>query len=181
MWRKRIELNEQRERIIHDVERSRKRTMDRAVRLLTLKPRSVGELRERLLEKSWTNDEIVDAVIERLKEYNYLNDEQFARDAAMSRLRQRPQGRRKLEHTLNQKKLDKDVVKDAIESAFEQMPEGELIKTAIEKRIRLKGRPNSRDDLKKFNDYLLRRGFSYESIREGMSNIGSPADDDTQE
>jgi regulatory protein len=181
MWRKRIELNEQRERVIHDIERSRKRTMDRAVRLLTLKPRSVGELRDRLLEKSWTNDEKEDAVNERQKDYNYLNDEQFARDAAASRLRQRPQGRRKLEHTLNQKKLDKDVVKDAIESAFEQMPEGELIKTAIEKRIRLKGRPQTRDELKKYYDYLLRRGFSYESIREGMSNIGGPTDDDTQE
>ena len=58
------------------------------------------------------------------------------------------------------------------------MPEDELIKTAIEKRIRLKGRPKTRDDLKKFYDYLLRRGFSYESIREGMADIGNRDEED---
>ena len=43
--------------------------MNRAVKLLAAKPRSIRELRERLLEKLWTNDEIVDRVIEKLKEY----------------------------------------------------------------------------------------------------------------
>jgi regulatory protein len=171
MWRKRAEVKRDVERDIHDSERSRKRTMDRAVRLLAAKPRSITELRDRLLEKLWTNEEIVDTVIEKLKEYKYLDDEQFARDTAASKLRQRPQGRRRLEHTLSQKKLDKYVVKEAVDSAFEKMPESELVKTAIEKRLRLKGHPTSRDDLKKFYDYLLRRGFSYETIREGMARI----------
>ena len=62
-------------------------------------------------------------------------------------------------------------MKEAIENAFEKMPEDELIKTAIEKRLRLKGRPQSRDELKKFNDYLLRRGFSYDLIRDHLSTI----------
>ena len=63
MWRKRLELAEQKERIIKDVARSRERTMNRAVKLLAAKPRSVRELRERLLEKSWTNEAIVDGVL----------------------------------------------------------------------------------------------------------------------
>jgi regulatory protein len=142
--------------------------MDRAVRLLAARPRSVTEPRDRLLEKSWTNHEIVGEVIERLTEYNYLDDEQYARDTAASKLRQRPQGRRRLEQTMAGKKLDKQVVSDAIDSAFQQMPEAELIKIAIEKRVRLKGVPKTRDELKKFYDYLLRRGFGYDIIRENM-------------
>ena len=40
MWRKRLEFKEDKERIIKDVEKSRQRTLDRAVNLLTYKPRS---------------------------------------------------------------------------------------------------------------------------------------------
>jgi regulatory protein len=172
MWRKRIELKEDRERVIKDVEKARERTMNRAVKLLAAKPRSIGELRERLLEKNWTNDAIVDGVLEKLKSYNYLNDEQFARDVALSNLRQKPQGKRRLKQTMSRKKLDRETVDAAIESAFEKVPEADLLDVAIEKRLRLKGRPDTREDLKKFYDHLLRLGFDYSLIREKLSNLG---------
>ena len=105
MWRKQYKALDETKRVVKDVERSRERTMNRAVRLLAAKPRSVRELRERLLEKLWTNDEIVESVIEKLKEYKYLDDEQFARDVALSKLRQKPQGKRRLQQTMSQKKL----------------------------------------------------------------------------
>ena len=82
MWRKRLELKADKDRIIADVEKARERTMNRAVKLLAAKPRSVGELRERLLEKNWTNEAIVDRVIAKLEEYKYLDDQQFAADLA---------------------------------------------------------------------------------------------------
>ena len=92
MWGRRRQPVDEEKRVVSDAARSRKRTMDRAVKLLAAKPRSVRELRDRLLEKLWTNEEIVDAVIDKLKVYKYLDDEQFARDAAVSKLRQKPQG-----------------------------------------------------------------------------------------
>jgi len=164
MWRKRNRPTDETERVIANPEKARERTMNRAVMLLAAKPRSIAELRERLLEKSWTNSEIVDAVIEKLSEYKYLDDRQYAADLAVSKLRQRPQGRRRLQQTLSQKKLDKDVVDEAISSAFEKLPETELIDQAIEKQIRLKGKPKTREEVKKFYDHLLRRGFSYDLV-----------------
>ena len=145
--------------------------MNRAVKLLAAKPRSVLELRERLLEKLWTNEEIVDAVLEKLKEYKYLDDQQYARDLAVSKLRQKPQGKRRLKQSLSQKKLDKEIVDQAIVSAFEKLPEDELIDQAIEKRLRLKGKPETREDLKKFYDHLLRQGFAFDLIRIKVSEI----------
>lgn len=146
--------------------------MDRAVRLLAAKPRSISELRVRLLEKSWTNVAIVDVVMEKLKEYKYVDDEQYARDLAASKLRQKPQGRRRLQQSLAQKQLDKETVKHAMEAAFAKMPESELIDQAIEKRIRLKGVPETREEKKKLIDHLLRRGFSYDLIGQKMREIG---------
>ena len=139
MWGKRHKKINDEDRVVKDEVRSRERTMSRAVNLLAAKPRSVRELRDRLLEKLWTNDEIVDAVVEKLKEYKYLDDEQYARDLAVSKLRQKPQGKRRLQQTMSQKKLDKETVDAAIAEAFEKLPEDELIDVAIAKRLRLRG------------------------------------------
>lgn len=173
MWRRRLQSDVTRERIVTDRERSRERTMNRAVKLLAAKPRSVAELRERLLEKLWTDAEIVDAVIEKLKEYKYLDDEQYARNVALSRLRQKPQGKRRLQQTMSQKKLDKATVEAAISEAFEKLPEVELIDQAIAKRLRIKGKPETRGELKKFYDHLMRQGFGYGLIRDKMNSVVS--------
>ncbi len=178
MWRKRISLTEDKDRIIKDVEKARERTMNRAVKLLAAKPRSIGELRERLLEKNWTDGAIVDGVLGKLQEYGYLDDAQYARDLAVSKLRQKPQGKRRLQQAMSQKKLDRETIESAVNSAFEKMPEAELIDAAIEKRLRLKGRPKTRDDVKKFYDHLLRQGFGFDLIRQKISEIAKPIDDE---
>ncbi|MCU1288133.1 MAG: regulatory protein RecX [Acidobacteria bacterium] len=167
------EESEDEPREIKDVEKARRRTFDRAVNLLTYKPRSENELRQRLLEKNWTNAEIVEAVLAKLKEYNYLNDEQFAREFAASRLRQKPIGKRVLKQKLGLKKLDKETVDAALEQAFEETPEADVIERAIEKRLRLKGKPQTREDSKKFYDYLLRQGFSYDLVSSKMREIAA--------
>lgn len=172
MWHKRKRTNDDAERVITDVERARERTMNRALKLLAAKPRSVGELKERLLEKTWTSAQIVDSVIEKLSEYKYLDDEQFAADLATSMLRQRPQGKRRIKQALSQKKLPNETVDKAMGAAFEKLPEEELLERAVEKRLRLKGKPQTRDDVKKFSDHLLRRGFSYDLVLTKLREIG---------
>lgn len=159
-------------------EKARTKTFDRAVNLLTYKARSIKELRERLLEKSWTNEQIVDEVIEKLKGYNYLNDETFAKNVAASQLRQKPMGKRLLQQKLSMKKLDKETVETALEKAFEDTPEDELIDRAIAKRLRLKGKPKDRDEAKKFYDYLLRQGFSYDLVSGKMRELAKIEEED---
>lgn len=181
MWQRRKRKVNDDERVVKNVERSRTRTMNRAVKLLAAKPRSVAELRGRLLEKLWTNERIVDGVIEKLKEYKYLDDDQYARDLAVSKLRQKPQGRRRLQQTMSQKQLDKDIVTTAIAEAFEKLPEETLIDEAIRKRLRLKGKPATRDETKKFLDHLLRQGFGYDLIREKMAAIRVLTVEDTDQ
>lgn len=182
MFRKYRKPIEDEDRVITDPLRSRERTMNRAVKLLAAKPRSIGELRTRLLEKRWTNEEIVDAVIEKLREYKYLDDLQFASDLALSKLRQKPQGKRKLAFDLSRKQLEPETLASAIDAAFEKMPEPELLEIAVEKRVRLKGIPETPADKKKFVDHLLRQGFDYGLIREQLATLakGSDAADDPE-
>lgn len=177
MWRKRKAKIADEDRKIADPARARERTMNRAIKLLAAKPRSVRELRERLLEKSWTDPSIVDSILEKLKEYKYLDDRQFAADVAMSKLRQKPQGKRRLQQAMSRKKLERPLVDEAIKAAFEKLPEEELINEVIAKRLRLKGKPETREDTKKFYDHLLRQGFGYDLVRERVRSFADLTDD----
>lgn len=170
-WKKNDSGEDVEPREIADPVRARERTMNRAVKLLAAKPRSVEELRGRLLEKSWTNAEIVASVIETLSTYKYLDDKQYASDLAASKLRQKPIGKRRLQQSMSMKQLDSEIVSEAIQAPYEKMPEGELIDRAIEKRLRLKGAPETREDTKKFYDYLMRQGFDYGLIRDKMGRV----------
>jgi regulatory protein len=147
-----------------DQEKARSRTLQRAVKLLAAKPRSVEELRERLLEKQWTDDEAADYAIKKLTEYGYLNDEQFALSFAQARVRQKPVGRQRLARDLQTKKIDKELAAATLEKVFDETPEDKLIDEAIEKRVRLRGRPTTRQETKSLFDHLLRRGFSFDLI-----------------
>jgi len=147
-----------------DPEKARAKTMKRAGNLLAAKPRSINELRERLLEKEWTNEEIVEGVIAKLGEYGYVNDERFAFGYASSRVRQKPLGRGRLLRDLQLKKVDRETADEAVRLVFEETPEEELIDRAIQKRMRLRGVPQTRPETKSLFDHLLRQGFSFDLV-----------------
>jgi regulatory protein len=151
--------------------------MERALRLLSYKPRSIEELRGRLLEKDWADEAAVNQVIARLKELGYLNDEQFAITFATSRLTAKPLGPTRLRRDLQRKKLPSQTVENTIDEAYELQSEEELIDRALDKRIRLRGRPSTRQESKKLFDYLLRRGFNYDLVLRKVRELGSGVED----
>jgi len=146
----------------------RRKTFERAVKLLAAKPRSVAELRERLLQGKGVraNESIVETVIARLREYGYLDDERFAFSYASSKVKQRPIGRRRLQRDLKLKQVENSVADEALELVYAETPEEQLIDRAIEKRIRLRGRPKTRAEAKSLFDHLLRQGFGFELVSE---------------
>jgi regulatory protein len=164
-----------------DPERSRTRTLQRAVKLLAAKPRSVAELRERLLEKEWTTEEAADYAVARLSEYGYLDDEQFALGYASARVRQKPVGRQQLARDLQMKQIDRELAEQTLEKVFEATPEADLIDAAIEKRVRLRGRPKTRQETKSLFDHLLRRGFSYDLIIGKVRALASAEPDEDED
>jgi regulatory protein len=154
----------------------RRKTFERAVKLLAAKPRSVAELRERLLRGKDTNSEVVETVIERLREYGYLNDEQFAFSYASYKVKQRPLGRRRLERDLKFKKVDSAVADQALEMVFTETPEEQLIDQAIAKRVRLRGKPKNRLEAKSLFDHLLRQGFEFDLVSDKVRALSRAHD-----
>jgi regulatory protein len=164
---------------LNDQTELRRKTFERAVKLLAAKPRSVAELRERLLRGKNANNEVVEAVIARLREYGYLNDERFAFSYASYKVKQRPLGRRRLERDLQFKKVDSAVADQALEMVFTETPEEQLIDQAIAKRLRLRGKPKNRLEAKSLFDHLLRQGFQFELVSERLRALATNyADED---
>ena len=152
-------------------EQVRARTFQRAAKLLAAKPRSVAELRERLLERRGVSKTLVDEVIARLKEYGYLDDQRFAISYASLKVKQRPTGRRRLQQDLKLKKVSREVADQALDAIYAETSEDDLIDQAIEKRIRLRGRPKDRNDAKSLFDHLLRLGFSFELVSDKVRRL----------
>jgi len=147
-----------------DPEKTRKRTLQRAVNLLAAKPRSIGEMRDRLSEKEWATPEAVEAALDKLKEHKYLDDAQFAESFAASRVRQKPMGRSRVAMDLSRKKIDRETATQALDKVFDETPESDLLDEAIIRYTGTKGAPQDRAAQKRLYDYLMRRGFSYDLI-----------------
>ena len=163
-----------------DPEKARERVFQRAGKLLAAKPRSVAELRERLLEGRGATRAAVEAVIERLREYGYLDDAKFAHSFASLRVQQRPIGRQRLQRDLWLKKVDKATADAALDQVFEATPEAEMIDRAIEKRVRLRGKPRTRAEAKKLFDHLLRQGFAFELVADKVRALAKGNTDDEE-
>ena len=163
-----------------DPAKARERVFERAGKLLAAKPRSVEELRKRLLEGRGATKAAVEAVIERLREYGYLDDARFAHSFASLRVQQRPIGRQRLQRDLWLKKIDKQTADAALDQVFEATPEGDLIDRAIAKRVRLRGKPKTRADAKKLFDHLLRQGFAFELVADKVRALAKGNTDDEE-
>ena len=123
---------------------------------------------------------MVETVIARLREYGYLDDERYALGYAAAKVRQQPIGRRRLEQSLALKKVDRAIADEALDQVFAETPEEELLDRALEKRVRLRGRPKTRAEAKSLFDHLLRQGFPFELVSEkvrGAVQLAGDADD----
>ena len=81
------------------------RGKDIALRLITNRPRSTKEVRDRMREKG-IDDTVQDRVVDRLTELDLLDDEAFARYWIDQRARFKPRGIPLLQQELRQKGID---------------------------------------------------------------------------
>lgn len=174
---------EERTRLSHSAEKMYEKTLQRAFRLLSYRPRTIAEMRGRLLEKEWAVPEIVEQVIARLQALNYLNDEDYAERFVTSRLERGAVGAIRLRRDLRQKHLPAPAIDQAVRQIYAEHPEEELIVAVTEKWLARKGAPATPADAQKLCAFLLRRGFSpalvYRTVRHCQSPPDSSVDPET--
>jgi regulatory protein len=134
---------------------------ERAMGLLSYRPRSQGELRRRLKDKGH-EEETIEQVLERLTRAGLVNDLEFAHYWIENRFQFNPRGVRALRQELWQKGID-----DAtIDEALVDFDEEEAAARATQKALRRLRRLDPETFRRRLNDYLRRRGFPYPIIKQ---------------
>lgn len=134
-----------------------------ALKLLSFSPRSVEELKKRLLMKKRYSAALVDEVIELFKKQGLLDDAKFAKLYASSRIFTRPSGRRQLEIDLKRKGVSGQLIGDTLKN-LEDYDEKKTAKELVRSRfLRMAGLPREKKKARLYG-LLKRRGFGDEVI-----------------
>ncbi len=142
---------------------------ERAVRFLGYRPRSRSEV-ERYLKKKKTAPQAIAAVIRRLDDAGYLDDEEFARFWVSNRVQFSPRGRRALEYELRSKGLSEQLIQKVLDRELREDEETvayELAK-AKSKQWKIEDYPSF---ARKLGGFLQRRGFDYQVVRRVVRRI----------
>jgi regulatory protein len=144
----------------------REDAMAAALRLVSYRPRSEKELRERLRQR-FPDTALVDAVVARLTELRLVDDLAFAASWVESRDRSGPRSRRMLAAELRVK----GVLREPAEAAVETVDEADAALRAARKKARVLAARPFEEFRRKIGDLLLRRGFGYETANETVKRL----------
>jgi regulatory protein len=142
--------------------------LQQAFAFLSYRPRSEHEVRRNLAQRGHA-PETVDAVVGRLRELHYLDDEAFALAWVENRQRFRPRGTRLLRAELRQKGVPAAVADQAIEDGAGD--ERDLALAAGEQKAATVGAADYAAFGRRVGGFLLRRGFAPDVVWEAVRTL----------
>ena len=139
----------------------------RAIELISYRPRSEAEIRKRLTDKGF-GTQGVEEVLVRLRQAGLVSDEVFARTWADNRSTFRPRSHRMVAAELRQK----GVADETIEQALSELPDDEDLayQTALRYARRLE-REDWEEFRKKLGGHLSRKGYSYQTVADATRRV----------
>ncbi len=137
-----------------------------AQRFLSNRPHSEQELRQKLARRGFKEDDIAGA-LDRLKQAELVNDARFASFWAENREAFKPRSKRLTAGELKQK----GVAAEIISRVVEPIDESEVAYRAA--RLKAARLASAERDVfqRKLGDYLVRRGFDYNIIRQTIERL----------
>jgi regulatory protein len=142
----------------------------RALRWLTARELSEGQVRARLAEKGY-NESAIKSALERLLNDRTLDDRRAATAVARTEARVRRHGPHRVMAKLTAMRFDRDLAKEIVRDLFGDEDEDALIDKALERRLR--GKSDTLTDPRerqKLVAYLVRQGFSASAASAAIGN-----------
>ena len=139
-----------------------KRAKLRAMHLLNQMDRTEEQLYSRLKQDLYPEDVIAGAMAY-VKSFGYIGDEGYAKRFVSSK--QGVKSKKEIKMALLQKGVSMEYIENALEECYEENDELEAIQKLVSKKH---FDPETATDVekKKICDYLLRKGFRYDDIRQ---------------
>lgn len=134
----------------------------KALSLLTDMDRTEEQLRQKLKQKSY-EDDVVDLAIDYVKSFGYIDDIKYAQRFVENR--KKTKSRQEISALLSQKGVKRELITEALETCYTSEDAIEAIRYLAEKK-HYSSENSSDKEKKKIYDYLLRKGFYYDEIRQ---------------
>lgn len=141
---------------------------ERALNFLSYRPRSIAEVQRNLRDKQ-IGEAAIEVVVDRLERAGLLNDEEFARFWVENRERFSPRGERALRYELRQKGIADSI----INLVLGDLNQEDAAYRAAKARAKRYAEADKAVFRKRLGDYLARRGFSYDDIRDVVERLWS--------
>ena len=156
----------------YQLESEKATALDKALTYITATQKTEKQIRDYLQKKGYVQA-VVEYVIEKMRGYNFLNDESYAQDYV-----QEVSGK-KGGKLIKMELRKRGVSEDAIDRALDELPLDEQIRSATEilqKYLRYKHRDQA--TLQKAFRYLLGKGFDYEIAKDALKSLGEDGDEE---
>jgi regulatory protein len=141
------------------------------LKLLARRELSVHEVRERLLHREHSRDD-VQAAIEQLLETGALDDGRVARAYARTAAGVKGRGRLRVMRELLAMGIANDVAAEAVADVFGELDERSLIARALQKKLRGRPRVIDRAEHARLYQYLMRQGFTPAGVVAALRKLG---------
>jgi regulatory protein len=149
-------------------EERKKEAKDVALRFLSFQRRTEKQVKEKLQKKGF-DEKTIKATIDKLKEFDLINDLEFATSWVKDRLAFKPRGKKLLKQEL----YKKGISKETIEQVTQELCQDED-KLALELLEKIKKRYKSLEPKvakRRMFGFLLRRGFAYETTKKALNQV----------
>ena len=140
----------------------KKRAKLRAMHILERADRTEAQLYAKLKQDLYSED-IIACAMQYVKSFGYIGDANYAKRFVESK--QSSKSKREVAMLLQQKGIASEHIENALESAYEECDEKDTIRKLVEKK-RFCPEEATLAEKKKMFDYLLRKGFRHEDIRQ---------------
>ena len=159
----RLEVAEQ-QALLDDEERLKAKSV--ALDYIAYQARTEQEVRRKLARKGFP-EHVADEAVARMAELGYLDDAAYARAYARGRLEGRGHGPQRIRNDLRKRGVAPGVIEAALDELVEQ---DDLRETALrhgrKRWRRLASEPDTYKRRRKLADFLVRRGYDFDLIRE---------------
>lgn len=135
---------------------------NKLLNFLSYRPRTIKEVRDRLYKYDVKDASKQNVLIERLQSKGYLDDAAFSRWFIDSRNTHRPRSSRRIEQELMAKGVSREIIKEVSGAVVD--PEI-TIRHLLMKKLG-DSRALSLSERQKIGSYLVRQGFSWDTVKE---------------
>ena len=144
---------------------------ERALAMLDRRDYSRAELLKKLVEKGETEDDAA-AAVERLAELGFVDDARYA-PIVVRHYAAKGYGPQRVKQELQRRGIPRELW----DTAMEQMPEQDDTVDRL-LRSKLKSESSDRAELKKAQDFLLRKGYGWEEIRSAVERYNAEIEEE---